>query len=77
MVRAYLLIETMSGKAQEVESSVPQGLSNCKALAHNIIANEVVVHLHCNSLDDLNRGVIDIAKKDGVKQISTFLLKTD
>lgn len=77
MVRAYILIETMPDKVQEVESSVSQGLSNCKALAHNMIANEVVAHLHCNSLDDLNRGVIDIAKKDGVKQISTFLLKTD
>ena len=76
MVRAYIFIEAATGKAKEVESSVPQGLSNCKALAHSIVSGEVVVHLHCNNLDDLNTAIIDIAKKDGVEQITTCHVKT-
>jgi len=77
MVRAYILIETAPGKEGEVMSSVPHGLMNCLALVHGFMPGEVLVHLHCEKLDYLNTAIMDIAKKNGVKNIITLLVKIE
>ena len=76
MVGAYLLVETATDKAREVLATVGHNLSSCIALAESIVRGEVVASLHCNDLDALNRSIMEIAKKDGVKQILTFHVKT-
>jgi hypothetical protein len=71
--RGYVLVET-TANAGTIEQTLGHGLANCLALHDIIFGGEIVAHLECNDLASLNTAVADIAKKDGVKRATLWMV---
>lgn len=71
--RGYVLVET-TANAAAIEQSLGSGLMNCLALQDIIFQAEIVAHLECNDLASLNTAVAEIAKKDGVKRATLWVV---
>lgn len=71
--RGYVLVET-TANAGTIEQSLGHGLMNCLALQNNLYQAEIVAHLECNDLESLNTAVAEIAKKDGVKRATLWVV---
>ncbi len=71
-VEAYLLVTT-SASLEAIQAST-SGLSNCKAL-YESLAREIIVHVRCNNLTDLNRAITDtFAEAEEISQLTVFKL---
>jgi len=70
--RAYVLIET--APTATLRESLENNLQNCKALLANIYPHEIIAHLECNELADINIAVAQMAKDAGVIRATLWLL---
>ena len=72
MVRAYVLVETSSGKQDSVRQSLGS-LSNCLALVQSLVGNELIAHLQCNDAKSLGVATTSrIPKIDGVLRTTVW-----
>ena len=74
MVGAYVLLETPSGL--EAVRSSSGSFSNCKPLFHVIFTGEILVHIHCNDVHDLNEAITrNLSKVEGVSRITILRIR--
>jgi hypothetical protein len=77
MVRGYFLIEVALDDPGATEGAL-SSLDNCKAVAENVWSSELIVHIQCNNLHDLNKAVIEnMSKAPGVSRLTTLAIMKD
>ena len=77
MVRGYFLIEVALDDPGATEDAL-SSLDNCKAVAENVWSSELIVHIQCNSLQDLNKAIIEnMSKAPGVSRLATLAIMKD
>ena len=69
IVRAYVLLETPV-KLETVKAS-NGGMSNCKPLFHRIFSGEILVHVQCSDMKDLNKAITDqLSQTEGLTNMT-------
>jgi len=74
MVRAYVLLETPA--SLEAVQSSSGSWSNCKPLFNRIFTGEILVHIHCNDIHDLNEAITrNLPRVEGVSRITILRIR--